>query len=263
MTDLSLTLRSQIRNAVESDQEFPICFDDAWQGLEYSRKDNAKRVLVANFEAEIDYLAVLNTAECADGKGFSRREDIYLTVDCFKQLAMLSNTAKGKEVRLYFIKCEKELKATKAQPKLPEPTDILLLLEQSAAAIREERAKTLAEQEAKLLAQAKVVEMAPKVDMYEAVCAKGKNLLIGDVSKLLAVDNMGPKRLFTFLRDNGVLMKSNLPYAKYEFEKNYFVCVRGVSNGYSFTTTLVTPEGIEFIIKLLEKNGHVVPRKAA
>jgi anti-repressor protein len=253
MTNLSFSIQSQIKATVESDQEFAVPFEDAWQWLEYSSKGNAKRTLTANFEEGVDYSSLITIEKRKIGA--TRVEEIYLTKDCLKQLAMLSGTSKGKEVRLYYIQCERELKASK-DAQLEKSTDIVYLLEESAKAIKEARA--LAAQ-----AEAKVIEMTPKVETYNIVCEQGKNLKIGEVAKILSVENMGPNRLFAFLRDKGVLMKNNQPYSKFEFENKYFDCIRGVKNNHPFITPLVTPKGVEFIIRLLQKNGYYVPSKAA
>ncbi|MBV6342420.1 antA/AntB antirepressor family protein, partial [Candidatus Magnetobacterium casensis] len=49
--------------------------------------------------------------------------DVYLTLDMAKQLSMVEKNDKGKEARLYFIACEKELKRLLSQPppKRPDP----------------------------------------------------------------------------------------------------------------------------------------------
>lgn len=98
---------------INSENEFPINLDDAWQWLGYSRKDNAKSTLTNNFDQGVDYIiqAPENSGAVAK-QGFSafNRQEIYLTVDCFKAFAMLAGTAKGKEVRTYFLNCEKTLK---------------------------------------------------------------------------------------------------------------------------------------------------------
>lgn len=100
--------------AINSDQEFPINFDVAWQWLQYSRKDNAKRhFLNCDFLECTDYKVFLNYEENATPGRSS--ETILLTVDCFKSWAMMSNTSRGKEVRKYFLECEKIAKQKVAQ----------------------------------------------------------------------------------------------------------------------------------------------------
>lgn len=95
---------------LDSEADFPVDFEVAWRWLSYSRKDAAKEKLVNNFELDLDF-SVRQLAETNADNTFSHyREDIRLTVDCFKQLAMMAKTVKGKEVRKYFIDCEKRLK---------------------------------------------------------------------------------------------------------------------------------------------------------
>lgn len=48
-------------------------------------------------------------------------EQLYLTVDCFKQLCMMANTEKGREVRKYFLECERKLKDVLRSQFNPEP----------------------------------------------------------------------------------------------------------------------------------------------
>lgn len=95
-----------------SEEQFPIDFENAWQWLEYSRKDSAKRAFdKSEFVEEVDYKVFHINVECADGKGFSRREEIKLSCECLKQWGMMAGTEKGKEVRMYFLNCEKIVKS--------------------------------------------------------------------------------------------------------------------------------------------------------
>ncbi len=110
MSELSLDL---VFSMLNSDKEFPVSLDDAWQWLGYSRKEHAKTCLVSNFELSSDYIieAPAKTGDVtASGFQPNNRQEIFLTVDCFKSFAMLAGTAKGKEVRKYFLNCEKQLK---------------------------------------------------------------------------------------------------------------------------------------------------------
>lgn len=94
---------------LRSSDDFPVDFDDAWQWVGYSRKDNAKAALLsAGFLEGTDFRIFLNHQENS-GRG-RPTEKISLTVDCFKSFAMMAGTTCGQEVRLYFIDCEKRLK---------------------------------------------------------------------------------------------------------------------------------------------------------
>lgn len=55
MTDFSIRLA---RTLVESDEDYPVEFDELWQWCGYSTKSNAKRVLLNNFEKGLDFSSV-------------------------------------------------------------------------------------------------------------------------------------------------------------------------------------------------------------
>lgn len=95
---------------IQSDKEFPIDFDDAWRWIGYTRKDSAKDLLVSSFKKDVDFFAPGETGAKKKGRGGHNRELIFLTVDCFKSFCMMAGTQKGREVRLYFLRCEAELK---------------------------------------------------------------------------------------------------------------------------------------------------------
>lgn len=95
----------EIFKVLGTDNEFPIDFDEAWRWIEYSKKSNAKRALELDFVEELDFCSILS--KNAKGRPV---EKIWLTIDCFKSFCMMAGTSKGKEVRQYFLNCEKELK---------------------------------------------------------------------------------------------------------------------------------------------------------
>ena len=97
-------------------------------------------------------------------------------------------------------------------------TDELLanpdLLIQLATQLKEERAARYA-LEAENAAQAQQIAAdAPKVVFANAVATSKSSILVGDLAKLLRQNGieMGQKRLFTWLRDNGYLMKRGESY---------------------------------------------------
>ena len=97
---------------LKTGDDFPIDFDRAWQWVGYSRKDAALRALQENFSANDDY-HLHKKVEMVKRKqgGGTAADRIMLSADCFKGFAMMAGTERGKEVRRYFIQCEKMLAA--------------------------------------------------------------------------------------------------------------------------------------------------------
>jgi hypothetical protein len=90
---MSINLNKElIQNFIDSNDTFPIDFDDAWQWLEYSTKQSAKKKLSRNFDVNIDYSSKWMSVAHSNGLTASRTEKIYLTVECFKELGMLAQT---------------------------------------------------------------------------------------------------------------------------------------------------------------------------
>lgn len=104
--------------------EFAVDFDAAWEWLEYSNKANAWQSFQnAGFLEQTDFMVN------HEFTGARQKRVVHLTVDCFKQWAMMSGTSKGKQVRLYFIQCERKLK------QLTQPKDSLELIIAQAESI--------------------------------------------------------------------------------------------------------------------------------
>jgi phage anti-repressor protein len=71
------------------------------------KKEHLKRILVKNFEKEFDYtLEKISIKHKQDNK-VSIRNKILLSSNCFKEICMISQSKKAKEVRKYFIEMEK------------------------------------------------------------------------------------------------------------------------------------------------------------
>jgi anti-repressor protein len=244
MTNLNISIQSQIKDIVQSDKEFAVAFDEAWQWLDYSRKDSAKRVLVANFEEGIDYCSFHSIVERQIGA--TRVEEIYLTKDCFKQLAMLSGTEKGKAVRLYYLECEKQLKAVLSG-------DYIATLEALLQTQKEKQALAL-----------EAAELRPKAEDWDSLCSDKNLFTVEKVAKTLAIPGLGKIKLFEWLRNQGILYfdnsKTNVPYQKY-VELGYFRTrvKENKYNGETYIVTLVTTKGFSFIKRQLLKNGYVLP----
>jgi phage anti-repressor protein len=117
----------QAQSLYSSTDQYPVDFDQAWQWLDYSRKDAAKRVLLnsgfiegTDFHINEERRENISSSHFG-GKQVTEVEVISLTVDCLKLWAMMAGTQKGKEVRLYFLECEKIAKARVVQPLVIKP----------------------------------------------------------------------------------------------------------------------------------------------
>ncbi|MGL5076348.1 MAG: hypothetical protein ACRDBG_11025 [Waterburya sp.] len=110
MSNLTVFDQETANNLFSSNEPFPIKFDDAWKWLEYSRKDaGLESFLACGFSESIDFIRFQEKVK----SGVVERELSFysLTIDCFKSWAMLSKTQTGKQVRLYFLECERIAKA--------------------------------------------------------------------------------------------------------------------------------------------------------
>jgi phage anti-repressor protein len=87
----------------ESADQFPVDFDLAWVWMGYTRRDNAARKL-KHFK---DGVHLLKVEEKTAGRSVQR---FWLTIDCFKSLAMMAQTEQGDQVREYFLECERKVK---------------------------------------------------------------------------------------------------------------------------------------------------------
>lgn len=113
------------------------------------------------------------------------------------------------------------------------------------------------ERQQRKLAEAKIKEQAPKVVFADAITGGNTNILIRDLAKLICQNGyeIGEKRLYQWMRDNGYLCTSgqnyNKPMQRY-IEQGLFFIKEGThsENGVlkSNFTTLVTGKGQQYFI---------------
>ncbi len=155
-----------------------------------------------------DYTSVLTGTEVQNNGGVQIRElqDYSLSVDMAKHICLMSRTEKGKECRQYLIDLEKAWNT-------PEQVfaRALKMADQTIAKLKDTN-KSLVE---------KIEADRPKTIFADAVSASHTSILIGDLAKLICQNGyqIGQKRLFQWMRDNGYLMVSgssrNMPKQKY------------------------------------------------
>lgn len=100
-------------------------------------------------------------------------------------------------------------------------------------------------------------EMTPKALFFDQVASSKDAVEMGKVAKVLNIPGFGRNKLFEFLRNNGVLMKNNLPYQRYCDSRHFRVIETKYTTPegevkVSFKT-LVYQKGLDYIRKLVEQ----------
>lgn len=155
-----------------------------------------------------DFTSVLKGTEVQNNGGIQVRElqDYNLTVDMAKHLCLMSRTEKGKQCRQYLLDLEKAWNT---------PEQVMA----RALKIADRQIEEL--KNSNLLLEQKIEADKPKTIFADAVSASHTSILIGDLAKLICQNGyqIGQKRLFQWMRDNGYLIKSgssyNMPTQRY------------------------------------------------
>ena len=136
-------------------------------------------------EEGYDFTSVVGTTVVNNGAN-RKLQDYVLSLDAAKNLAMVSKTNKGKEVRQYFIQVEKDFNS---------PEKIMA------------RALKIADRKIIKL-EATIEEQRPKVIFANAVSASRTSILVGEFAKLMRQNgvNLGQNRMFAWLRESGYLI---------------------------------------------------------
>lgn len=209
----------------QSSNEFPIDLDQVWQWLGYSRKDPALGALKTNFVENVDF------SPCKDGEiqNHGNIDKYYLTVDCFKSLCMMARTQRGKDVRNYFIQCEKELKKgvsnTSIDIRSISRIDLARLIIES-----ESEKKVLVEQNTVLSHQ--LQEAQPAIEYQNKFIEhRAETISMSEFCKSAYLTGLtyqgkpiGTKTMYKIFRELGLCLKEkNEPYQKY-INKGWLIC---------------------------------------
>jgi anti-repressor protein len=150
------------------------------------------RMTEYGFNENEDYIRV--SQKCPTLGGIQEVTDHAIKLDMAKEIAMIQRNEKGKQARQYFLKVEKAWNS-------PE---MIMKRALEIANRNVENLKLENEEHKKQLQQQK-----PKVIFADAVATAETTILIGELAKLIKQNgiDMGQKRLFQWLRDNGYLIK--------------------------------------------------------
>lgn len=221
---------------------------ELYEALNVSKSTRFSRWFDTNSKQLIeneDYRGVLiNTPQNQYG-GVQQLQDFSLTVDAAKQMALMSGTEKGREVRMYFIQVEKAWNS---------PDQIM------ARALQISKVKL--EHKDQLIA-----EMKPKALFADAVSASQTTILVGELAKLLKQNHVdvGANRLFMWLRENGYLIRRNgtdynMPTQKsmelglFEIKEHNHINSNGVN--VTTKTSKVTGKGQQYFINKFLKTAQ-------
>lgn len=164
-----------------------------------------ERMVAYGFVEGTDFTSVKSSTLVNNG---AERElqDYSLSVDMAKQICMIQRTPEGKQIRQYLIDLEN---------KWNQPEIIMARALKMAAGQIDDLKLENKELHNKIEAD------KPKTIFADAVATSKSSILVGDLAKLICQNGVqiGQKRLFEWLRENGYLMKSgasrNMPMQRY------------------------------------------------
>lgn len=140
------------------------------------------RMCEYGFEEDKDFRTFLT-----ESSGGRPAQDAEITIDMAKELCMLQRNDKGKQARQYFLQLERDWNS---------PEKVMA----RALQIANKRIHTLSE---------KIEQDAPKVLFADSVATAKTSILIFDLAKIIKQNgvDMGGKRLFSWMRENGYLVR--------------------------------------------------------
>ena len=164
-------------------------------GVKTAYKDWFPRMVEYGFTEGTDYILVAQKCATNNPRNpFTERTDHQLTIPMAKELCMIQRNERGKQARQYFLKVEEQWNSPEAVMR--------------RAVLIAQRKNDQLKAENKLLA-ADNERMKPKEIFADAVSTSHTSVLIGDLAKMLKQNgiDIGQKRLFEWLRENGYLIK--------------------------------------------------------
>jgi anti-repressor protein len=172
-----------------------------------------KRIKQYDFAQDIDYTAINDLIYSPP------RIDYFVSIDMAKELSMAERTAKGKEIRKYFIECEKKLKEITV---IEAPTITGMLSDPTAL-----RTALIEYTEKVTELEVKIEEDRPKVELHDALIEGNRTFDFKESAKFISNNigmKVGQKKLFTLCRKAKIIEKNtNEPYQRH-INSGYLVC---------------------------------------
>lgn len=206
------------------------------------------RIEKYGFVEDVDYVKI-DSPKMGNQKGGDRRSiEYYISLSMGKEIGMVERTEKGREVRHYFIECEKRLKETRQQMALAIPQTLPEALRLAA---------DLAEKNQQLLEQAKID--TPKAEWCDRVTAANEHMTITQAAKTL---NYPPRKFKDYLRQIGfIYAQSDTPM------QEHIKAGRAVLRYAHYTTsdghavekpyTHITSKGLKWLYERMVRDGLI------
>ena len=188
-------------------------------------KDRIKKY---NFVQGTDFITIKNPLYSPP------RTEYTISIDMAKELSMVERNSKGKEARLYFIKCEKDLREMMLPKNYLEALNCLISAE---------------ERQQRLLVQLRKLQSVS--DFKDTITRSARSLKVGEYAKMLSDYSgikIGPNKLMEYFRDYGYLMTGrsktelNQPYQS-AIQKGLFEFKVEAKNNKIYYVTYITRKG--------------------
>ena len=176
--------------------------------------------------------------------GIRKITDHLMKISMSKEISMLQRNEKGKEARMYFIKCEEAWNCDEA-------------IVSRALSIQN---KKIIEYKEKIdVLEAKIDSDAQRVSFAETIEKSSDCLLVREFSKVIANEgiNLGEKKLYRWLRDKGFILKNSTEPTQRAVTMGLFKVaervVKAVTKDIVTKTTRITGKGQIYFLELLKK----------
>lgn len=232
---------------------------DVAEWIEYSKSGNGSYDVSKMLDIVADEEKVPATTKS------SRRKTWLLTEDGLFEVLMQSRKPIAKQFKKQVKIILKSIRQN-GMYATDELLDDPQLLLKTVAKLKEERVARLhAEQQMQIAIhqnmklKAIVEEQKPKVEQYELFLNSDGLTDMSSLAKILALkfngNILGRNQLFGRLRAMELLTARNLPKQRL-MDKGYFVVKVTMKNDRNYSTTLVTPQGVDWLVGKLRKESE-------
>ena len=190
-----------------------------------------------------DYIAIGQKRPTAQGNETTYTEYL-MKISMAKEISMLQRNEKGKEARMYFIKCEEAWNCDEAIV---------------SRALSIQNKKILEYKEKIDVLETKIDSDAQRVSFAETIEKSSDCLLVREFSKVIANEgiNLGEKKLYRWLRDKGFILKNSTEPTQRAVTMGLFKVaervVKAVTKDIVTKTTRITGKGQIYFLELLKK----------